>query len=149
MIILELEYSSTIVLALVLVLPYRVALISPPVHFWKCTNVCHTKHMAENPIPFVWERPKAPQHGRTSHTKYMRTTPGAGGKRKALYIYCTYRGPSAARIPVGGVRGCIPSGTVGSGCLHHQQGSSVRALPPLNWIHGGAAGDEYMWLFPT
>ena len=37
--------------------------------------------MAENPIQFVWERPKAAQYGRTSHTKYMRTTPAAGGKK--------------------------------------------------------------------
>ena len=36
--------------------------------------------MAENHIQFVWERPKADQYDRTSHTKYMRTTPGAGGK---------------------------------------------------------------------
>ena len=41
----------------------------------------HTKHMAENPIQFVWERPKADQYDRTSHTKYMRTIPGAGGKK--------------------------------------------------------------------
>ena len=50
-----------------------------------------------------------------------------------------YRGPSAARLPTGGVQGCISSGTVGSGCLHHQQGSSVRALPPLRldtWRRG-------------
>ena len=41
---------------------------------------CHTKYMGEHIIQFVWERPKAPP---TSHTKYMGTTPGAGGKRTA------------------------------------------------------------------
>ena len=39
---------------------------------------CHTKYMGERIIQFVWKRPKAPP---TSHTKYMGTSPGAGGKR--------------------------------------------------------------------
>ena len=42
---------------------------------------CHTKYMGEHIIQFVWERPKADQYGRTSHTKYVRTTTGAGGKK--------------------------------------------------------------------
>ena len=119
--------------------------LPPPVHFWKCTNVCHTKHMAETPIPFVWERPQAPQHGRTSHTKYMRTTPGAGGKRKALYIGDPRRHGFPREVSKGAYR------VERSGVAVYTT-NRVRqcVFSPLSyWIHGGAAGDKYTWLFST
>ena len=112
----------------------------------------HTKRMAENPIQIVWERPKAAQYGRTSHTKYMRTTTaqctGAGGKKYG---------------PIGHLRRhSTPWEVSGDACRVRWSGVAINAtnrvhqcvfspgFSPLSyWIHGGAAGDEYTWLFPT
>ena len=103
-----------------------------------------TKHMAENPIQFVWERPKADQYGRTSHTKYMRTTIGAGGKKYG---------------PIGYLRRhSTPREVSGDACRVRWSGVAINAtnrvhqcvFSPLSyWIYGGAAGDEYIWLLPT
>ena len=100
--------------------------------------------MAENHIQFVWERPKADQYDRTSHTKYMRTTTGAGGKKYG---------------PIGHLRRhSTPWEVSGDACRVRWSGVAINAtnrvhqcvfFPLSYWIHGGAAGDEYIWLFPT
>ena len=100
--------------------------------------------MGERIIQFVWERPKADQYGRTSHTKYMRTTTGAGGKKYG---------------PIGHLRRhSTPWEVPGDACRVRWSGVAINAtnrvhqcvFSPLSyWIYGGAAGDEYIWLFPT
>ena len=74
----------------------------------------------------------------------MRTTPAAGGKKYG---------------PIGHLRRhSTPREVSGDACRVRWSGVAINAtnrvhqcvfFPLSYWIHGGAAGDEYIWLFPT
>ena len=101
---------------------------------------CHTKYMAENPIQFVWERPKAPDlpykiHG--DHPRGQREEDGPVGHlrrhgfpREVSEGACRVQWSGVAVNTTNRVRQCVFS-------------------PLSYWIHGGVAKDKYTWLFST
>ena len=53
---------------------------------------CHTKYMAENPIQFAWERPKADQYGPYLPYKIHADDHPRGRREEVRPIGCPYSG---------------------------------------------------------